>query len=494
MPHPSPHALCALLLPLALGSVSSCQAVGPDYEPPNLELPDSWRQAALAGLEEGEAGLETWWQVFDDEVLDALMERARAGNLSLEVAAARIRETRALRRVVAADQVPSVDATGSATRLRQSAARFPVDTGALPLNLTNTVYTVGLEASWELDVWGRVRRNVEAAQAEAQAADEDYRDVLVLLYAEVALAYMDLRTLQQRIDYAEQNVDAQEETLELVGHRYEAELVPELDVRQAELNSYRTKSALPSLRAAAFEVVHRLAVLLGEPPAALYDLLEGEGGVPEPTAPSLASLPTDLLRQRPDVRAAERALAAQTARIGVATAELYPQFSLSGSFGWQSRDAGDLFESGAQTWGFGIPFRWNLFDRDRVHANIEAQEARAEALQASYELTVLNALAEVESALAAYGEQRERTAMLTGGVEAALKSVELVRTLYKSGLTDFQNVLDSERSLFQEQDRLAESRGLEASSLVALYRALGGGWVPGDPLAAPESESDVQDP
>ncbi len=459
----------SLLTPLLLLSLQACQAVGPDYEAPELALPDAWNQAALAGLQEGESDLRTWWKVFEDPTLDNLIERATESNLDLTIAAARVRETRALRRVAVTDRLPTVNATGSIGRSELSRNLWPFDT-------KNTAYSIGAGVSWELDVWGRIRRNVEAASADIQAADEAYRDVMVLLYSEVALTYVELRSLQQRIRYIEQNVAAQESTLELVGHRFDAELVPELDVRQAELNAYRTKSALPTLRAATLSKVHQLAVLLGDVPSAVYELLQEDSSIPAPKRGLAQGLPADLLRQRPDVRSAERALAAQTARIGVATAELYPQFSLNGNFGWDANKASSLFTSGAQAWGISIPFRWNLFNRDRIHANIEVQEARAEALQATYERTVLGALAEVESALVNYGEQQQRTELLGGSVVAAQKTVELVGTLYKAGLTNFQNVLDSERSLFQEQDAYAESQGAQASYLIQLYRALGGGW------------------
>jgi multidrug efflux system outer membrane protein len=443
-----------LLAPLCLFALQACKAVGPDYEAPQLELPDAWNQAALAGLEEGEADLRTWWKVLGDPILDDLIERADGGNLDLIVAAARVRETRALRRVVVTDRLPTVDAAGGASRRRSSRDLVP---GAE----ASSVYSIGADASWELDVWGRVRRNVEAAEADVQAADEALRDVVVLLYSEVALAYVELRSLQQRISFAEQNIAVQESTLTLVNDRYNAELVPELDT------------------------LHRLALLIGEEPGSLYELLKPQAPIPAAQVELARGIPADVLRQRPDVRAAERALAAQTARIGVATAELYPQFSLTGNFGWDATKIGDLATSDALTWGIGIPFRWNLFNRDRVHANIEVQEARAEALQAEYERTVLGALGEVESSLANYGEQVQRTQLLEGSAEAASRTVELVRTLYKSGLTNFQNVLDSERSLFQEQDALAESRGAEARNLILLYRSLGGGWQPVEEEEAP---------
>jgi multidrug efflux system outer membrane protein len=467
-----------LLAPLCLFALQACKAVGPDYEAPQLELPDAWNQAALAGLEEGEADLRTWWKVLGDPILDDLIERADGGNLDLIVAAARVRETRALRRVVVTDRLPTVDAAGGASRRRSSRDLVP---GAE----ASSVYSIGADASWELDVWGRVRRNVEAAEADVQAADEALRDVVVLLYSEVALAYVELRSLQQRISFAEQNIAVQESTLTLVNDRYNAELVPELDVFQAQLNAFRTKSALPLLRAAELDTLHRLALLIGEEPGSLYELLKPQAPIPAAQVELARGIPADVLRQRPDVRAAERALAAQTARIGVATAELYPQFSLTGNFGWDATKIGDLATSDALTWGIGIPFRWNLFNRDRVHANIEVQEARAEALQAEYERTVLGALGEVESSLANYGEQVQRTQLLEGSAEAASRTVELVRTLYKSGLTNFQNVLDSERSLFQEQDALAESRGAEARNLILLYRSLGGGWQPVEEEEAP---------
>lgn len=220
----------------------------------------------------------------------------------------------------------------------------------------------------------------------------------------------------------------------------------------------------------------------------MYELIVGESAIPTPSEQLGRGIPADLLRQRPDVRAAERALAAQTARIGVATAELYPQFSLTGNFGWNALDVGDLFESGATSWGIAVPFKWNLFNRDAIHANIEIQEIRAEALQADYERIVLNALAEVETSLANYGQQKLRTEFLEGSVLAAQQTVDLVNELYKAGLTNFQNVLDSERSLFQEQDALAESQGEEVRFLVFVYRSLGGGWQPAEESTPSETE------
>jgi NodT family efflux transporter outer membrane factor (OMF) lipoprotein len=462
--------------------------VGPDYHPPQIETPDIWHQEVTAGLATGQANLHRWWELLDDPLLQQLIRHAAAENLDLRIAALRIREARALRQVAAGQQWPQVDGVGSITGQRRSEEIVPV----IPpgQDRTDIFSEIGLDASWEIDVWGRIARSVESADASLQATVEAYRDVLVILYSEVALNYIEVRALQARLAYALSNVQMQEATLQLTRDRREAQLVPDLDVRQAELNLARTQSTIPTLRTRLQQAIHRLDVLLGQWPGDLAEVLHTSAPIPHATGMAEMILPADLLRQRPDLRRAERELAAQTAQIGVATAELYPQFSLSGSFAFQStaNSVGDVFSRRNIAWTFGPAFRWNLFDGDRVRGRIAAEEARAAQLLAGYEQTVLQAAEEVENALVAYAEELDRRDALQRAVDAAAASVQLVDELYRSGLTDFQNVLDAQRSLVDLQDQLAASDGQVAQNLVRIYRALGGGWAPDD-----SAEDDAQE-
>lgn len=479
--------LSSALLCLSLGT--ACR-VGPEYREPELQLPDQWHQAVSEELAGQGGDFRAWWTVFSDPTLDALIERAAAGNLDLEIAAARVREARALRRIAKADRVPTVDLTGEAGRTKLSDSVDPFARGAYDS------YSLNAEASWELDLWGRVRSSVEAAGADIQATEEALRDLLVLLYAEIAINYVDLRTFQARLRFAEGNVAAQESTLQLVNDRFDAQLVPALDIRQAEMNLARTQSALPTLRQNSARAAHRIAVLLGAEPGAVYELLEQDASIPASTEAVRVGIPAEVLRRRPDIRRAERALAAQTARIGVAEANLYPQFALTGRFGWDALNTSDLLTAGNEAWGISIPFRWNLFDRGRIEGDIAAQEARAEALQASYEQTVLLALEEVENSMISLTTERDRVGFLQASADAAQQAVNLVRELYNAGLKDFQPVLDSERTLAEQQDALASSQGLVARDLISLYTALGGGWDPEldleDMIASEESEADTR--
>jgi NodT family efflux transporter outer membrane factor (OMF) lipoprotein len=461
---------------VAAGLLAGC-TVGPDYVPPRTQVPDLWTQELSRGLVDGQADLRTWWTTLDDPVLDRLIAQATEGNLDIRQAVARIRQARANLGVAAGELLPEVDAIGSTETSRISKG---VAAGvAPPQSRTDTLYTVGLDATWEIDFWGRIRRNVESAQASIGASIEDYRDTLVLLYAEVARNYVEMRTLQARIESALANVQAQRSALQLTIDRNRAGLAPDLDVRQAELNLATTEAFVPTLRSALAQTTNRLAVLLGAYPGALQEELgAGAAPIPQPPEEVEVSLPAELLRQRPDIRSAERELAAQTAQIGVATADLYPQFTLSGSFAFESFSADDWIEWPARSFSFGPAFRWSIFDAGRIRSNIQAQTALTEQALVSYEQTVLGAVEEVENAIAAYVQERDRLESLQRSVVAARESVRLVQTLYRTGLTDFQNVLDTQRSQFQQEDALAESEGLVTQNLIEIYRALGGGWAP----------------
>jgi len=455
----------------------ACTTVGPDYAQPETRMPDAWHAAAVAGLEGDAATLQTWWRVFDDPLLNDLVLRSANGNLSLREALWRVEEARALRGAVAGARQPQVDASGQAGRSKAS------DNGALgafsPDGLdAGNLFSVGLGAAWEIDVFGRIRRQVEAADATTEATVEAYRDVLVSLFAETAIAYINVRTAQERLRIAGANVVGQENTLRLTRDRFDAGLVSALDVAQAESNLANTTSLIPVIERDRDQAMNRLAVLLGEHPGTLHEELGAKAPIPSEPADVVVGLPTELLRQRPDVRQAERLLAAQTARIGVATADLYPSFSLSGFLGLEAVSAGDLSSGDSVTWGVGLPVRWSIFSGGRIRSQIRAEEARTEQLLANYERTVLLALEEAENAMVAYATELERRERLAQSVDATRRSLELVLTQYTTGITNFQNVLDTQRTLLLREDDLAVAEGLVVANLVRLYRALGGGWDP----------------
>lgn len=460
---------------LALPLLAAACAVGPAYVPPEADVPAQWPVALGPVLQEGRADLTGWWQRLGDTTLTGLVERALERNLDLRLAVSRIDESRALRGLARGDFLPSLTPNGSYQRtvVDQQITEVVVPGGGRQFD----VYSLGLDGSWEVDLFGRIRRSVEAADAELEASVDDYRGVFVALVADVASAYVDVRTLQERIRLARLNVGRQAESLELTQLRNRAGLAPDLDVRQAELNLATTESFIPQLEIALANAIHRLGVLLGRTPGSLYEELAAPGPIPAPPDAVLVGFPADLVRRRPDVRAAERRIAAETARVGVATADLYPRFTLIGTFGFQSTSTQSLLTGGTFAMNAGPAFEWNVFDGGRIRARIQAQEARSDQAALAWESAVLRALEETDNALVAFERESVRRETLERSVTAADESADLVRGLYLAGLTNFLNVLDTETRLFEQQDQLAESQGLVVQNLIALFRALGGGWA-----------------
>lgn len=449
-------------------------SAGPDYEKPEVRSPDAWDAAVRNEFAAGEPDFKAWWKIFDDETLNGLIERASTNNLDLKAAAARIEQAAALRGVAASEFFPDVFGGGDAQRVHLRQDQTPP--GA---KRRGTMYRAGLTMAWELDLWGRIRRSVESADASLQATVEDYRDVMVLLYAQVAAGYVEVRTLQERISFAENNLKTQTATLKLTRNRFDAGLVPALDVSQAELNRSRTASLIPPLEQKLTVALNRLSVLIGEMPYALRRELERPAPIPLVPGKVVVGLPAELLRQRPDVRRAERELAAQNALIGAKKAEYYPSLSLPGSLSYGVMSHGsDLFESANAGLAIGPQVNWNLFAGGRIRSEVKAEKAATKAALHAYRQTVLRAYEEAENGMAAYANERTRIAELETAAQSAKKSVELVTELYKQGLTDFQNVLVMERDLLTQQDELASSRGKIDADLVAIYKALGGGWNP----------------
>ncbi len=462
-----------LMVPLLLGLLHGCASVGPDYQEPEAITPDQWHQDLEQGLAGGEADYRTWWESLNDPVLDGLIERATESNLDLRIAFARIKEARARLGIQTGRRWPDLNANGAMQRERVSDG--VADPMVPPQSRTDTFRSIGVDGSWEVDFWGRVRRSIESAGADYDATVESYRDVLVTLYAEVARNYISVRTLQERIRLALENVRTQRGTLELVTVRERVGLVPKLDIRQAELNLATSESIVPELDVKRIAAINRLSVLLGEHPGALHAELEAPKPIPGPPEQAPVGLPGELVRNRPDLRRAERDLAAKTARIGVATAELYPQFSISGVFNYDTF-IGSQFDRGRRSFTIGPFFSWNLFDGGRVRSLIDEQDALAERSLQNYEQTLLAALEDVENAMTGFARERVRREALDRSVVAAQESVRLVKIQYFEGLTNFQNVLDMERSLFRQQDLAAESEGRVSQNLVRIYRSLGGGW------------------
>lgn len=447
--------------------------VGPDYKSSDVTAPAMWNQELRRGLAGAQPDVEllaNWWKTLGDAELSNLIERAVPANPDLQRAQARIREARARRGIAEAGLYPSFDLTGSSTLSRSGE-----QTGS---GVRRELYRTGFDARWEVDVFGGVRRSIEAAQGELEASAADYQDVLVSLVAEVALNYVEARTLQTQLEVAQENLNVQSETLQLTQWRHLAGLVSQLDVEQAKANLENTRAQLPRMRASIEAAKNRLAVLLGAFPGSVEAQLGVRRPIPEAPLEVAVGVPAETLRRRPDVRRAERQLAAQTARIGVATADLYPKFSLPGSIGLEALSTNHLFSSASRAWSLIGSFAWTIFKGGAIRQNIEVQNALQEQSLKQYEATILTALEDVENALSGFAEEQERRDALIAASQAAERSAALARDQYASGLIDFQTVLDAQRSLLSAQDQVAQSRGQVASNLISLYKALGGGWTP----------------
>ena len=452
-------------------AVTAC-TVGPDYEPPETPMPEGWAEPVASPVVPDAFAGAAWWEVLQDERMTQLISRAVEGNLSLAGAVARIEQSRAIRRQVAATNYPDVDGTASFQRtgVSQNASVFPVP--------DMSTYNVGVDMVWEIDLFGRIRRSVESADAQLESSIEDYRDLLTVLQAEVGVTYVQLRTLQRRLDLLQDNVVLQESSRDLARARFETGLSPELDVFQAESNLASTQAQLPGIKLEISRAMHRLAVLVGEHAGALR--AELAVATPLPLLPENVAIgiPAELLRRRPDIRRAERQLAAQHARIGAAEAALYPIFNISGALGLSAMQVDRLWRRDNSTFSIVPGMRWNLFDFGRVRGAVAEERALTEQAYLAYDNTVLLAIEEAENAIAAFLRERERRAALERVVSASRRSAELAQELYKEDLSDFQNVLDAQRTLFNAQDGLAESEGACVGALISLFRALGGGWQP----------------
>ena len=456
------------LLAIAAG-LAGC-AVGPNYQEPATSVAPQFA-GAQGGPYSGADAQAKFWTEFGDDTLNRLVDQALGANHDLRIALGRLVEARAIRREARFDLAPTVTASGGYTKERFAAVDSP--TGG-PFNAR--FYDAGFDAVWELDLFGRVRRTVEAQSAEAQGAEASLRDAQVSVTAEVARTYFELRGAQAQLAVARRNVDNQRETLKLTETRLEAGRSTELDTARAGSQLSTTLATIGPLEAEVARAIHRLAVLTGREPNALDDLLAPARELPELPQISAVGDPAGLLRRRPDIRVAERELAASTARVGVAVGDLFPKVTFNGSFTYAGTEPASLGSSASRGYVIGPAISWAALDLGRVQARIAQSHARADVALAGYEQTVLRALEETENALVTHARTRESLKDAADAAQQSLTAARIARTRYEGGLVDFLEVLDAERTQLAAEDRLTQSRTEAATSLIAVYKALGGGW------------------
>ncbi len=477
-----------LLAAMVCLTAAACAPRGPNYKKPMADVSDTWQEFQDPRLAtSAEADVHEWWKVFGDPVLDSLIETARERNLTVRVAGLRVLEARARLGIATGlkwPQLQQVSAGGANVRGTETDANTAI--------LDQEFNTVGasFNLAWEPDFWGRFRRGVEAAGAGMDASIATYEDVMVTLTAEVAVTYVLIRTFEERLELARANVAIQERAMEIAQTRFDNGVVSELDVQQARVILNNTRARIPLLETGLQAVRNALAVLLGSTPD-LGDMLQGPQRIPTAPVEITIGMPAELLRRRPDVRRAERLLAAQSALIGVAVTDLFPRLSLVGSIGFRTSDAkidagvvsfenelGDLFDSDSFTSFVGPFVSWNIFNYGRIKNNIRVQDARFQQLLANYQNTVLVSLAEAESAITAYLRSHDQAAYLGTSVGAAVRSVELALLQYREGLVNFNTVLATLTSQLAQQDLWTVTRGATGTSMITLYKAVGGGWNP----------------
>ena len=446
--------------------------VGPNYCPPVAPIANQWIDAADPNVSNGPANVDAWWRTFNDPVLDSLIYTAYRQNLSLRVASFRILEARALRGIAVGELFPqSQQAFGSYTRTNNSLN----NPNAAPNRFTDEWQT-GTSLAWELDFWGRFRRAVESADANLDASIYNYDDVLVLLLSEVAQSYINIRTAEQRLEYAQKNVDDQQVSLNIADLKFRNGATTRLDVTQGQSNLSQTQATIPPLEAARRQAANRLCILLGIPPRNIDGILAGRSAIPSAPPQVAVGIPADLIRRRPDIRRAEREVASQSALIGVAASDLYPHFSITGTIFFDASRFKDLFNANSFAGNVGPSFNWNILNYGRLVNNIRVQDARFQQLAYQYQNIVLAANAEAENALIGFLKAQQSVKYLSTSTSAASESLGLVRDQYNAGKTDFNRVVNVEQLLTQQQDQLAVAQGAVVNNLVLLYKALGGGW------------------
>ncbi len=466
-------------LPLAVVAAAlllgGCAAVGPDFKRPEVSWLPGWSGGSLASLNAEQRGkaraqTEEWWRNFNDPVLDQLINEAQRVNPNVRTAGMRILEARAQLMIAGSLLYPQQQQlTGKVVRTGEERSTGP--------DSTLTAYNAGLAVGWEIDFWGKFRRSIEAADAGYFASIAQYDDLQVLMAAQVANFYCAIRTIELRLKIAHENVALQKRSLEITERLFKHGNDSELDVQQARAQYLGTLSTIPQLEGSLRQTRNALSVLLARPPGPLPEMASGRNTIPQAELGIIVDLPADLLRRRPDVRAAELQLAAQSALIGVSVADLYPSIALLGSLGLSATSL-----SGSPrifAWGLGPSLVWNVFDHGRLTGQVLVQDARFQQAYEQYQGTVLQAAREVDDAAVGFATNREQIPILEEAVKAAQRSLAIANLQYREGLANFERVLDSQRTLFSQQERLVNNQGSVAQSLVALYKAMGGGWLAG---------------
>ena len=446
--------------------------VGPNYKRPDVAVQQTWIHppATQASVIDVATPPSAWWTTLNDPKLNSLVQSACRGSLSVSIAKSRIREARYERGIAASRLLPSVGGDGSYSFNRANGPLFPAVTNDYQF------YAAGFDALWEADIFGGVRRSIEAAEDDVEAEQDAERGAVVSVVAEVARSYVELRTTQQRILIANANIQTQSDTLDLTRRLSAAGIVNDLDVTRAQAELTQTQSQVPLLEIQEKASIHQLGILLGEAPEALSADLKSPGPIPSVPRRVPIGLPSQLLRRRPDVRQVERQLAAATAQIGVAEADLYPQVTLTGDFGVGAEDFGRMFNWSSRYVGIGPAVRWQLFEGGRILANIDARKAIEQELLDQYKLTILNALREAADALVAFENQQRQFNLLSQSVASNQDSVRIASDQYAGGTVNYLSLLDTQRSLLRTQDAMAQSQGEVTLSVIALYKAIGGGW------------------
>jgi NodT family efflux transporter outer membrane factor (OMF) lipoprotein len=458
------RAASAIALTGLLSLLSAC-AVGPDYTEPEADVQTGWTETGST-LVNNKAALDPrWWETaFSDPVLNELTSNALQQNLTLRSAGLRVLQSQQQLAIAIGNQYPQQQQIGAlAERQQENSSRF-------------NDYNVGFNLAWELDFWGRFSRQVESASAELDASVANYDDAMVSLVAQAAQSYLLLRTFQDRLQIARNNIKLQKESLRIAQAKLDAGDVSELDVDQATSLLHNTMATVPALEISLQQTKNALALLLGESPQEFNQLAGTTGAIPTTTPAVTLGMPQDLIRQRPDVRAAERRLAAQSAQIGFAVTELYPHFSIGGSIGTSAMDSDDLFSNDGETWSFFGGFQWNVLNYGRLKSNVRLQDAVFQQLLVDYRFTVLQAQVDVENAIVAYLKSHQQVKAYRVAATASQKAVDIATAQYQDGLVDFNTVIGTLNALASQQDVLASTRGAVATNLVQVYKALGGGW------------------
>jgi len=473
-----------LVLLVAAMLLSGCTMIGPDFLRPSAKLSDQWLESNDPRVKTAPATYREWWKAFNDPVLEDLIQTAYRQNLSLRVAGVRVFEARAQLGIAIGEFFPQSQQLFGSQNYNRNSERSAqaISTDLFPaIGFSYNQAQLGFSANWELDFWGKFRRAIQSADASLLSSIAAYDSALVTLTGDVASTYVTIRTLEERLRIARENVETQNESLKIAQARFQGGATSERDVQQALTQLNSTEATIPQLETQLRQQLNALSTLLGLPPSDLGERLSGASGIPSVPLEIAVSMPADLLRRRPDVRSAEYQAAAQCAQIGVAKADLFPAFSLTGNFGFLAADIGDFKLGDVTSWrsrngSIGPAFQWNVLNYGQITNNVRVQDARFQELIVSYQNTVLQAQQEVENGLVSFLKAQERVGSLVKAVNAAKRTVDLSVIQYREGATDYTTVLTAEKDLLSQQDNLAQGQGDIPQGLISIYRAFGGGW------------------